>query len=496
METTVSGKSHRMLFFNTLAFTICFAVWTFNGVMITFLVDNGVYNFSSIQIGWLLGIPILTGSIFRLPLGMLTDKYGGKWIFLGLLLFCAIPMYMFSMADSFTEFVLCSLGFGMAGTGFAIGIANTSVWYPKEWQGRALGIFGVGNAGAALTTLLAPTILNKLTNGNAIENWRILPQIYAISLIIMAILFFFFTENKKHSIQGRSMKQLLQPLKSVRVWRFGLYYFLVFGFFVAISQWLVPYFVNVYAASLVTAGLLASIFSLPSGIIRALGGWLSDKFGGRAVMKWVFIISVVTALFLSIPRMEIFSPGKSVMAAKKGKITFVSDKLIKVDNKEYPVIERINKTENTNDDAVLILPTKQVWQVPSVKVGDTVVKKQILAKGETKIYFQANMWVFVVLVFIIGIVWGIGKAGVYKLIPDYFPNEIGVVGGMVGVIGGLGGFFGPIIFGYLLEWSGLWTSCWIFLLILSVICLWWMNKVVKRLTHNAAPEVANDFEHK
>ena len=436
MDTSVSGKSHRMLFFNTLAFTICFAVWTFNGVMITFLVDNGVYNFTSIQIGWLLGIPILTGSIFRLPLGMLTDKYGGKWIFLSLLVFCAIPMYMFSMADSFTEFVFCSLGFGMAGTGFAIGIANTSVWYPKQWQGRALGIFGVGNAGAALTTLLAPTILNKLTHGNAIENWRVLPQIYAASLIVMAILFFLFTENKKHSIQGRTTKQLLQPLKSIRVWRFGLYYFVVFGFFVAISQWLVPYFVNVYAASLVTAGLLASIFSLPSGLIRALGGWLSDKFGGRAVMKWVFIISVITAILLSIPRMEIFSPGKSVMAAKKGIVTFVSDSLIKVDSKEYAVIVRKQTTENMSDDAVLILPTKQVWQIPMVKVGDIVVKKQILAKGETKIYFQANMWIFVILVFIIGIIWGIGKAGVYKLIPDYFPNEIGVVGGMVGVIGG------------------------------------------------------------
>ena len=194
--------------------------------------------------------------------------------------------------------------------------------------------------------------------------------------------------------------------------------------------------------------------------------------------------------------MEIFSPGKSVMAAKKGVVTFVSDTLIKVDAKEYPVILKKNTEMKVSDEAVLILPTKQVWQVPAVKVGDPVVKKQVLAKGETKIYFQANMWIFVILVFIIGIAWGIGKAGVYKLIPDYFPNEVGVVGGMVGVIGGLGGFFGPIIFGYLLEWSGLWTSCWIFLLLLSVICIWWMNKVVKRLTHNAAPEVANDFEHK
>lgn len=480
MESIVTGKSHRMLFFNTLAFTICFAVWTFNGVMVTFLVDNGIYNWSPIQIGWLLGIPILTGSIFRLPMGMLTDKYGGKWVFFSLLLFTAIPMYLFSYADSFTDFVLCSLGFGMAGTGFAVGIANSSVWYPKHWQGRALGIFGVGNAGAALTTLLAPTILGKLTGGNALDHWRMLPQIYAASLVIMAILFLIFTENKKHSIQGRTMKELLRPLKDVRVWRYGLYYFLVFGFFVAISQWLVPYFVNVYSASLVTAGLLASIFSLPSGLIRAFGGWLSDKFGGKTVMYWVFVISIASAILLSIPRMEVFSPGKGVNAMKKGTVTFVSDTLIKVDNKDYPVLIKKETTEGLDDKGLMIFPTKLAWQVPVVKVGDDIKKKQLLAKGVTKIYFQANLWIFAVLVFLIGIIWGIGKAGVYKLIPDYYPNEIGVVGGMVGVIGGLGGFFGPIIFGYLLEWTGLWTSCWIFSLILSVVCMVWLVRTMKK----------------
>jgi NNP family nitrate/nitrite transporter-like MFS transporter len=496
MEAIATGKSHRMLFFNTLAFTICFAVWTFNGVMITFLVDNGIFNFSAVQIGWLLGIPILTGSIFRLPMGILTDKYGGKWIFFILLLFCAFPMFMFSKANSFSDFVFCSLGFGFAGTGFAIGIANTSVWYPKHWQGRALGIFGVGNAGAAVTTLIAPSILKNLTDGNLLEQWRILPQIYAASLIIMALLFLFFTENKKHSIQGRTMKELLKPLKSIRVWRFGLYYFLVFGFFVAVSQWLVPYFVNVYAASLVTAGLLASIFSLPSGLIRALGGWMSDKWGGRTVMYWVFVVSIVAALLLSIPRMEVFSPGKGINALKKGTVTFVSDSLIKVNNKDYKVHLKELSDENLDKDALMIFPTKAAWQVPIVKVGDQIKKKQLLAKGVTKIYFQANLWIFAILVFIIGIAWGIGKAGVYKLIPDYFPNEVGVVGGMVGVIGGLGGFFGPIIFGYLLEYTGLWTSCWIFSLILSVICITWMVRIIKRMNAGVSTEIAQDIEHK
>lgn len=496
MQDKVTMKSHRMLMFNTLAFTVCFAVWTFNGVMITFLVDNGLYNFSLVEVGWLIGIPVLTGSVFRLPMGILTDKYGGKWVFGILLLFCAIPMYLFSLADSFWAFMACSFGFGMAGTGFAVGIANTSVWYPKEWQGRALGIFGVGNAGAALTTMLAPSVLNYLTDGDAASRWRILPVIYASALVFMAVFFLVFTENKKHRLQGRTMAELLSPLKNVMVWRFGLYYFLVFGAFVAIAQWLVPYFVNVYSASLVMAGMLASLFSFPSGVIRALGGWLSDVYGARKVMLWVFGSSIVLCLLLSVPRMEIFSPGKAIMASRKGTVTYVSDSLIRAGEVEYQVTRAKPAVASLEDEGLLIWPSKDTWQIPVVEEGDQVRKKQMLAKGMTKIHFQANMWIFAVLVFLVGIAWGIGKAGVYRFIPDYFPDQVGVVGGMVGVIGGLGGFFCPIIFGYLLEWTGLWTSSWMFLLLVSVICLWWMRLVIARLMKRAAPEFSTRFDHK
>jgi len=100
-----------------------------------------------------------------------------------------------------------------------------------------------------------------------------------------------------------------------------------------------------------------------------------------------------------------------------------------------------------------------------------------------------------VLVIIIGSIWGIGKAAVYKHIPDYFPDEVGVVGGMVGVLGGLGGFFCPIIFGYLLEGTGLWTSCWMFILFISGICLIWMYRVVQKMMHEEAPDLMNRFDN-
>lgn len=496
MSDPIPSGAHRILFLNTLAFTLCFAAWTFNGVMVTYLVDNGIFDWSQVQIGWLLGIPILTGSVMRLPLGILTDKYGGKWIFVGLLLLTAIPMFLLSFTESFAWYAAMSFGFGLAGAGFAVGIGYTSVWYPKHWQGRALGIFGAGNAGAAITTLLAPTLLNSFTqNGTNPEGWKTLPMIYAAVLIGMAVLFALLAMNKKPAVSTRTLAQTLKPLGNIRVWRFGLYYFLVFGCFVAFSQWLVPYFTNVYGTSLVIAGLFASLFSLPSGVIRALGGWMSDKFGARRVMFGVFKWSIAISALLMIPKMEIFSPGKGINATQKGIVAEVSATEVQMqDGKVYAFTPK-TASQEVQADKTPIFPKKSSWQEANVQPGDEVEKKQLLVKGVTRINFEANMWVFAVLTLVVGIVWGIGKASVYKFIPDYFPNEVGVVGGMVGVIGGLGGFFCPILFGYLLEGTGLWTSSWMLMLGLSILCYLWMSRVVKAVLKRHAPEISDKIEH-
>jgi NNP family nitrate/nitrite transporter-like MFS transporter len=396
--------------------------------------------------------------------------------------------------NSFLGFALCSFGFGFTGVSFAIGIAYTSVWFPKQRQGTALGIFGAGNAGAALTTLLAPTMLKHFTdNGANLDGWRTLPMVYAAALVVMGVIFLIFTTNKKSATNNKTLKVMLKPLNDIRVWRFGLYYFLVFGCFVAFSQWLVPYFVNVYYLPLVTAGVFAALFSFPSGVIRALGGWMSDKLSARKVMVWVLGTSTVISLLLVVPKMEVYSPGKGIMATKAGTVTALTDESIEVDGKAYKMKPKVGELE-MSDDKLLIWPTKETWQEPVVKVGDVVKKKELLAKGTSRIYFQANVWVFAILVILIGSIWGIGKAAVYKFIPDYFPDEVGVVGGMVGVLGGLGGFFCPIVFGYLLEGTGLWTSCWMFMLALSAICLWWMNRVQNRIMKQAAPEEMKQFE--
>ena len=483
-------KANQALFLNTFAFTICFAVWLLNGVLVTFLVDNQIFDWTSVQVGWLIGIPILTGALFRLPAGILTDKFGGKPIYVGLLILCAIPLFLLSYVNNFWSYALCSLGFGMAGTSFAIGIAYTSIWFPKEKQGIALGIFGAGNAGAAITTFVGPKLLEYLTDGKTnLEGWRVMPQIYAATLIIVAIIFFFLTTNKKPVTSSKTLIGMLQPLKSVRVWRFGLYYFLVFGCFVAFAGWLVPYYTNVYQLDLATAGLLVSAFSLPTGIMRIFGGWLSDKHGARKVMYWVLCSSVVFSMLLFIPKMDVFTTGKGINAKEAGVVTEVTDSYVKVGERKYHL--KLNEGHLTNADKQFrILPSKETWQEAKVKVGDKVTKKQMIAEGKTHIYFLANLRVFAILVIIMGIIWGIGMAAVYKHIPDYFPEEVGVVGGMVGVLGGLGGFVCPILFGYLLEGTGMWSSSWILMFFLSAICLIWMHRMIQKMIDRKIPELS------
>ena len=484
--------SHKILFINTLAFTVCFACWTLNGVLVTYLVDRGIFNWSVVEIGWLLGIPILSGAIFRLPIGILTDKYGGKIIYSSLLFLCAIPLFLLPYANSFWSFAVLSFLFGMVGTSFAVGIAYTSVWYPKNWQGRALGIFGMGNAGAAITTFIGPSLLNFFSKEDAVNGWKMLPISYAVVLVLIGIIFIIFTKNKKPEGETKNLKTLLTPLKSTRVWRFGAYYFLVFGCFVAYSQWLLPNFMNVYHTTLVMGGMFATMFSLPGGVIRAFGGYLSDKYGARKVMYWVLGSTMAISFLLMFPKMEILTSGPGVMANNAGVVSKVADNGLVLNGNDYQFKPR--------EDVVLtessVLPAKTSWQEIIVKENQNVKKKELLAKGVTQIKFSANMWIYVILVVLIGISWGIGKAAVYKHIPEYFPNEVGVVGGMVGLIGGLGGFFGPIIFSYLLNFTGLWTSSWLFIFAISTACLIWMHNTIIKAIRKNNPEFTTQIEQK
>ena len=289
----------RALTLSTLAFTVCFAIWTIFSILgIQIKQDLGL---NDTQFGLLVATPILTGALSRLILGIWTDQYGGRNVMALTMLLSAIATYLLSSVETYEMFLVAALGVGLAGGCFAAGIAYVSTWYEKEKQGTALGIFGVGNVGAAFTNFGAPFIMLAL-------GWHGLAKTYAIIMFVTAILFYLLAKDdpnlvarRKKKEKPRSILQQLQPLKKLQVWRFSLYYFFVFGGFVALALWLPRYYVGVYGLDIKTAGMLAAAYALPGSAFRALGGWISDKIGARAVMYWTFIACVGCCFFMSYP---------------------------------------------------------------------------------------------------------------------------------------------------------------------------------------------------
>lgn len=296
-----SSDQKRALTASTLTFTVCFAVWTiFSIIGVKIKADLGL---SDTQFGILVATPILTGSVSRIFLGIWADQYGGRIVYTLQMVLTAFAVFLLTLVSSYEMFLVAALGVGLAGGSFAVGVAYVAKWYPKERQGTALGIFGMGNVGAAVTNFGAPFLLIAFGG-----EWQGVAQTYAIILIIAAVIFFIFTKEdpdvaarKLAGVKHASFIEQLEPLKNPQVWRFSLYYFFVFGAFVALALWLPRYYVGAYGLELKTAGMLAAAYALPGSIFRALGGWLSDKWGARAVMYWTFIASVICTFFLSYP---------------------------------------------------------------------------------------------------------------------------------------------------------------------------------------------------
>lgn len=308
LENVTRPQQYNALGFSTLAFTVCFAVWTiFSVIGVKIQQDLGL---SETQFGILVATPVLTGSISRIFLGIWTEQFGGRLVFTLLMLVTAICVYLLSFVESYPMFLLAALGIGLAGGSFIVGITYTSYWFEKERQGTALGIFGAGNVGAAVTNFGAPFLLVAL-------GWEKTAVVYASVLVAMAIAFWFFTkedpvtrERRRSESKATSALEQLKPLKHIQVWRFSLYYFFVFGAFVALASYLPRYYVGAYGVEIAMAGTLAALYSLPGSVFRALGGWMSDKWGARAVMYWTFIACLIALFLLSYPNTSYVVEGK------------------------------------------------------------------------------------------------------------------------------------------------------------------------------------------
>ncbi len=396
-----SGKAISVLISSTFAFTICFAVWMMFAVL--GIPIKAQLNLSETEFGLLAAMPVLTGSLVRVPLGIWTDRYGGRIVFFLTMLVAVVPIWLMAYATAYWHFLVLSLFVGLVGGSFSVGTPYVARWFPRNKQGFAMGVFGAGNSGSAITKFVAPALI--IAAGGA---WTIVPKAYALALLATALLFWVFSaSDPSHNMgKGVGFKEQLKVLKDPRVWRYCQYYSVVFGGYVALALWMTKYYIGEYGFNIQVAAFLAACFSLPGGVLRAAGGWISDRYGAYKTTWWVMWVCWVAFFILS-----------------------------------YPQTEFIIQTAN----------------------------------GPQTFHIGLNSTLFTVLMFVVGIATAIGKASVFKFISDDFDDNIGAVSGVVGLAGGLGGFVLPIMFGFLLDLTGINSSC--FMLLYGTVCvsLVWMH---------------------
>ncbi len=433
-EIPAAGR-YRVLVTSTIAFTLLFAVWLQFGIL--GLPIQKEFGLSDTAFYWLTALPVLNGAIWRLWTGILADRWGGRLVMTGLLLLAAIPTYLLAGTHSAVWLFVLAFLIGFAGNSFSSGIAWNSAWFPRSQQGFALGVFGAGNVGASVTKLIGPGIIavtagSVYFGGLITGGWRVVPVIYAVALVVMAAVVWFVAPRQDRKPGAAiPIAAQLRPLRQMRVWRFSLYYVAVFGAYVALASALPKYYETQYDLPLWSAALLTALFIFPASLLRPLGGWLSDKIGARRIMYWTFGLMLVTTGILMMPSGFI---TVEVLPAKAA------------------------------DGTIEVLP----WSLGVVP--------------------------FTAVVVLLGCAMGVGKAAVYKHIPEYFPGDVGAVGGLVGMLGALGGFFLLPIFGYAVALTGLPTALFGVLFLLTLACSLWMHLTVVHMLHHNAPDLTDEFE--
>lgn len=393
-QATLNG-ANRALLLATLAFAACFSVWTLYAVMGLQLQQQ--LELSATEYGFLLAAPILTGALLRIPLGILADRVSARLLWLYQMLAVIPALLLLPMVDSYSGYLWLGLWFGISGVSFTFGVRYVSQWFASSRQGRALGLFGVGNAGVAITFVLVPLAVSYF-------GWQWVGPLYAGGMLLISLLFILLApkEPPQFSPAKHQALSLRQLCGDARIWRFSLYYYFVFGSFLALLLWLPQYYMQAYAMDAQQAMAFTLFFVATSSMVRALGGWFADRYGGRAVNWSVFWVCIVCLFFLSYPPTTLIIHG---------------------------------------------------------------------LQKDVRLEIGVNVWWFTLLIFIIGVAQGFGRASVYKVIHDYYPQHMGSAGGFVAAIGALGGCTLPILFGVAQDVLGIVTGCFMILYGVLALCM-------------------------
>jgi MFS transporter, NNP family, nitrate/nitrite transporter len=364
----------------TLGFAVSFACWGIIAGLAPLLKKE--LGLSVTQSSIMVAIPILLGAIGRLPMGILTDRYGGRVMLTILLIFAFFPALALSINYSYLSLLFWGLLLGLAGSSFAIGIGFVSKWFPPEKQGIALGIYGTGNMGQSLAVFGGPIL------GNAIGISQTF-LVFGLASLAWGVVVWQFARNAQKPSQTRTFADNIEVLRTERLsWVLSFFYSLTFGGFVALSMYLPTLYQVNFNLDPVQAGGFTALFVLLATFSRPLGGWLGDRFGGEQLLLFIFGGIFLLGWTLALP----------------------------------------------------------------------------------------SIWLFNLGVFACALLLGVGNGGVFKLVPQYFPENTGTVTGLVGASGGLGGFFPPILLGLFKDNLGTYTPSFILFSLFGLACALLLNR--------------------
>lgn len=399
-------QARRALVSSILAFAWCFAIWCLYAAVGLELAAE--LEFSATEYGLLVSAPIVTGALLRFPAGALAQALDPRTLWMWLMLVLIPALLLLPYAQTMLSLLSLGLWLGVSGVSFTLGIQYVSAFYPPSQQGTVMGLFGTGNAGAALSLFLVPQL----------TKWDLsisIGAVYALLTAFVLLFFYLYSPAMPNLAQNQSsvattaetaavrrLKPSLQLLKDGRLWRFSLYYYFVFGSFLALLLWLPHYYMQAYQLSASDAMTFTLFFVITSSMARALGGWLADQYGGRAVNWGVFWICLICLFILSYPPTSLVIHG---------------------------------------------------------------IEKEVVLE------ININIWLFTILIFVIGIAQGLGRASVFRTLYDYYPEQLGTAGGMVAAIGALGGCTLPLMFGLSQDVLGIHTACFMLLYGVLALCM-------------------------
>lgn len=310
MTTEKKQSAAAQLTLGTLSFVICFAAW---GLISSFAPRfQQMFHLSATQTAFLVAVPVILGSLARVPMGMLTDLYGGRIVFFALMLAAAIPPVWAALSSSYAMLISAAVFLGLAGSSFAVGVGFVSRWYSPEKQGAVLGVYGLGNIGQSAVVFLGPVIAASF-------GWQSVFYGLAGLLVVWAIVFVLFARNSPNITRPKTIGEMTAVLRRERLaWILSAFYGLTFGGFVAFSIYLPTLLKDQFHLSASSAGLRTAGFVVLATVVRPLGGWLSDRIGGAQVLSVVFLGIVPFSLLLAWPAIVPFTAGALGCAALLG----------------------------------------------------------------------------------------------------------------------------------------------------------------------------------